>query len=147
MSGEGGGGEEGRTRLMDLVRTELVNIPVANWGFFFPCHVAVWRYIERMRPGVFGELKAYFKGEPSFEGKGASWFCEDLGSNEDYISALEAIMYPITSSASSALRQVVTQRGFFRDEEIPPIDAAVVDRLASMVLGAVDRAVSAGQIR
>jgi len=132
---------------MDLIRAELANVPIDHWGFFFPCHVAVWRFIQVMRPGILSELKAYFKDEPVFEGKGATWFCEELGSQEEYLDLLEAIMYPITRDAPPGVREAVQRRGFFRDEEIPSIDAGTVQRLAEVVLRSVDQAAAAGQIR
>jgi|GEM_PF-3412939 len=138
---------EASGRLMGLVRAELANIPVQHWGFFFPCHVAVWRFIEWARPGVLGEVKALFKDEPVFEGRGATWFCEALGSHEEYVNLLEEVMYPITRDAPSAILDAVRRRGFFRDEEIPSIDPSLVQRLADVVLAFVDQARIAGQIR
>lgn len=131
---------------MELIRQELTNIPVEHWGFFFPSHVAVWRFISEMRPGVLGELRAHFKDEPLFEGRGATWFCEELGSNGAYLDLLEAIMYPITRDAPATIREAVRRRGFFHDHEIPQIDQAAVHQLADVVLAAVDQAVAGGRV-
>jgi hypothetical protein len=132
--------------LMKLVRTELVSIPIEHWGFFFPMHVAVWRFIEAKRPGVLGGLKATFRDEPCFHGKGARWFTRVLGNRADYIDALEAIMYPITRDAPTETRERVRDRGFFFDSEIPPIETTLVRQLASTVLDEVDKAIHDGLI-
>ena len=67
MSTEAGDGmnEEARALLLqDLLRKEFVSIPIEHWGYFFPCHVAVWRFIQTARPGILGELQAGFDEEP-----------------------------------------------------------------------------------
>lgn len=124
-----------------LMRTEMTNVPFEHWGFFFPGHVAVWRFIEAKRPGVLGQLKAAFRSEPYFEGKGATWFCDVLGNDEQYLDLLEAIIYPVTSKASTAVRERVLERGFFLDNEILALDAESVRRLAEVVLSKVDEGV------
>lgn len=124
--------------LMQLIRRELVSIPIEHWGFFFPCHIAVWRFIETKYPGVIGPLKATYSDEPYFEGRGASWFCEVLADNSEYLDLLEAIMYPITSNAPQAVRERVRHRGFFFDNEIGQIDAKIVQELAKIILEKVD---------
>ncbi len=108
--------------LNELLRAEMSTIPIEHWGFFFPGHVAVWRFIEAKRPGVLGPLKAGFRSEPYFEGKGATWFCEVLGNDEQYLDLLEAIIYPVTSKAPAGVRERVLERGFFHDDmlSIPP---------------------------
>ncbi len=138
--------ESPSARLMDLLRAELVNVPLDAWGFFFPCHVAVWKFIEVERPGVLGPINARFHGQPVFIGKGATWFCQELGEVEGYFDALEAIMYPLLRNATPILRQKVIERGCFYPEELPDIDPAPVERLAELALHAVDRAVAAGRI-
>jgi hypothetical protein len=140
-------GRDPVSELMGFVRGELTNIPIEHWGFFFPVHIAVWRFIEAMRPGVLGQVKAHFQGQPSFEGKGATWFCEELGSNEKYIGLLESIMYPITRNAPPAVREAVRRRGFFQDDEIPAIETGLVRGLADVVLASVDQATADGRIR
>ncbi len=64
--------------LADLIVHELWSIPADKWGFFFPAHVALWRFIRAERPDVLGELSARFKDEPVFDGRGAEWFCGSL---------------------------------------------------------------------
>ena len=125
--------------LQQLIRAEMRNIPIEHWGFFFPCHVAAWRFIEAKRPEILGPLKAGFRSEPYFEGKGARWFCHVLGNQSEYLDLLEAIMYPITRDASTAIRERVLARGFFKDSEIPPLDPQVVERLAQIILEEVDQ--------
>jgi hypothetical protein len=129
-----------------LLRNELANMPIEHWGFFFPAHVAVWRFIETTRPGVLGPLKARFSDQPYFEGKGSSWFCNVLGNRAEYLHLLEAIMYPITRNAPDSVRDAVRARGFFRDAEIPPLDPGTVRSLAEVVLRAVDQDATSGAI-
>src|SRR5262245_1043654 len=133
-------------RMMELIRAELVNIPVEHWGFFFPCHVAVWRFIQVMRPGALPEISARFERQPVFRGTGSVWFCETLGSRDDYIDQLESIMYPITKEAPPKVRDAVLGRGFFHEEELPPINRVAVERLVTIVLSAVDDAIASGAI-
>src|SRR5262245_61272407 len=133
-------------RMMELIRAELVNIPIEHWGFFFPCHVAVWRFIQVMRPGSLPELSARFDKEPVFRGVGSVWFCGTLGNRDDYIDQLEGIMYPVTKEASPKIREAVRVRGFFREKELPPLDPLAVGRLAIIVLREVDAAIASGTI-
>ena len=117
-----------------LLRKELLSIPFEHWGYFFPCHVAAWRFIQDVRPGVLGELQAGYKTEPYFKGKGADWFCDVLGNQEEYIGCIEAIMYPLTDQLSEKSKA----RGFPYKEELPPLDLDTVRALASAILNAVD---------
>ena len=57
--------------LADLIVHELCSIPADKWGFFFPAHVALWRFIRTTRPDVLGELSAEYTDEPVFHGRGA----------------------------------------------------------------------------
>lgn len=120
--------------LETLLRTELLSIPFEHWGYFFPCHVAAWRFIQDTRPGILGELQAGYDTEPYFKGKGAEWFCGVLGEQEEYIACLEAIMYPLTSQLSEKSKA----RGFPYEEELPPIDLDDIRALASAILKTVD---------
>jgi hypothetical protein len=135
-----------RELLTSLIRRELVTIPIDQWGFFFPCLLATWRFIEKKRPGTLAPAKGGFDTKPYFEGRGARWFMEGLTSNDRFVELLEAIMYPITRDAPERVRDRVMQRGFFLDEEVPEIPSALVDELAAVTLVEVDRAVAAGSI-
>ena len=143
MSTEAGEGlDDGGVLLQDLIRKELLSIPIGQWGYFFPCHVAVWRFIEARRPGVLGELRAGFDAEPYFKGKGSGWFCGTLGNRGPYLDSLEEIMYPIADGLSQEARA----RGFLLADEGPAIDLDQVKRLAEIVLSEVDRAVESGLV-
>jgi len=135
-----------RELLTSLIRREFVTIPIDQWGFFFPCLLATWRFIERKRPGVLGPAKGGFDTEPYFEGRGARWFMEGLTSHDRFVGLLEAIMYPITRDAPDRVRDRVRERGFFLDAEIPEIPSDLVDELAAVILAEVDRAEAAGSI-
>jgi hypothetical protein len=135
--------ETSAERLTALIRAELANTPIDRWGYFFPCHIAVWRFIEAMRPGVLAPVKASFKAEPEFEGRGAEWFCGVLGSDEAYLNELDAIMYPLVN----AIPPEVRERGFLLEKEVPLITPQVVARLASVVLRRTDEAVRSDSLR
>src|SRR5262245_17625669 len=109
-----GGSVDPATLLTRLLRNELTSVPIEHWGHLFPAHVAVWRFIEAMRPGVLAPLKAHFSDRPHFEGQGSSWFVDVLGNRDDYLDLIEGIMYPITRNASPAVIDAVRGRGFFR---------------------------------
>jgi hypothetical protein len=145
MSTEASAGmdEEARTLLLqELLRKELVSIPIEHWGYFFPFHVAVWRFIQATRPGVLGELQAGFDKEPYFKGRGSDWFCGTLGNHGPYLDALEAIMYPL----ADALGQETRERGFLLEAEGPTVDLDEVRRLADVILAEVDEGVQGGLI-
>jgi hypothetical protein len=135
--------EEARALLLqELLRKELVSIPIEHWGYFFPCHVAVWRFIQALRPGVLGELQAGFDNEPYFKGRGSEWFCGTLGNHGPYLDALEAIMYPL----AGALDQAARGRGFLLETEGPTVELGQVRRLADVVLAQVDEGIEGGFI-
>ncbi len=126
-----------------LLQSELSNIPLEHWGFFFPCHVAVWRFIELERSGILGGLDAGFDVEPYFRGRGSEWFCDTLGNRDEYLCLLEAIMYPLVDSLPVSARE----RGFLLLDEVPPLDAPTIEALSEFVLSEADMAKNAEQIR
>ncbi len=123
-------------RLEQLLRRELQSIPIEHWGFFFPLHVGVWRFIEEKRPGVLGSLDAGFRGEPYFKGKGADWFCHVLGNDPRYIELLESILYPLVHELGPKLPGM----DFVPEDQLPPLVGTEVSELARVVLAAVDNA-------
>jgi hypothetical protein len=120
--------------LRGLIEAELVATPLVHWAYFFPCHVALWRFIEATRPGVVGPLSAGFDTEPYFAGKGADWFYGELSNYEDVLGPVERIMY----SATDHLPASAKQRGFLTAGEVPPVDVEVCRQLARAVLSRVD---------
>jgi hypothetical protein len=129
--------------LSNLLQEEFLNLPIAHWGYFFPCHVAVWRFINRMRPGALGELRAGYKDVPYFDSEGADWFCNVLGTREDYLDEIERIWHSVADS----LRTESRERGFVLNRnELPPLDGDAVGRLAGIVLTEVERAFKNGEI-
>lgn len=126
--------------LMMLLRRELAAIPVEHWGYFFPGHVAVWRFLEQVRPGLLGTLQAGYRGRPYFRGRGSDWFTNVLGERADYLDALESIFYPLADE----LAPVLPDRDSFREQELPAIDEKKVEALASSVLRAADEALAGG---
>jgi hypothetical protein len=129
--------------LGDFLRRELVAIPIEHWGYFFPCHVAVWRFIQAKRPGTLGDLNAGYDKEPYFQGRGAEWFCSILGNHNAYLDLLERIMYPLAAALPSSSRE----RGFLQEAEVPTIDSGAIEELASVVLSEAESAVELGLIR
>jgi hypothetical protein len=131
--------------LSELIRTELLAVPIAMWGSFFPCLVAIWRFIELRRPGILGELRAGFDSEPYFEGKGSEWFCTVLFNDEEYIQLVEQIMYPVAIELKAGHLRAL-ERGSLNASDVPKIDTDKTGRLAELVLVSVDKAVTEGSI-
>ena len=42
--------------LWQYILVELRAVPLAFWGFFFPCLLAAWRFVENRAPGRLGTL-------------------------------------------------------------------------------------------
>ena len=122
--------------LKTLLRNELMNVPLTHWGYFYPCHIAVWRFIEQKRPGILGELSTGYDAEPYFRGKGSEWFCGTLGNTGEYLDLLEAIMYDLVDGLSPSTKE----RGYLLDGECPELDLDIVRTLASAVLAEADKA-------
>jgi hypothetical protein len=131
-----------RESLAALLRREITSIPIAQWGYFFPCHVAVWRFIEAHRPGVLGVLSAGYTKEPYFRGKGADWFCGVLGNQGDYLSLLERVMYRLVDDLPAEAKT----RGFLLEHEIPALDLDTIGELSRVVLAHLDTAIEKGTI-
>ena len=136
-------GDSPASFLKDLIRREIASIPIAHWGYFYPVHVAVWRFIEAERPGVLGELHSGYDTEPYFKGKGSEWFSGTLGNRDEYLDLLEQIMYPIAASLTPEAKK----RGFLLEPEVPLPDSDVVRRLTETVLKAADEGVAQALIK
>ncbi len=120
----------------ELLRTELLNIPLAQWGFFFPLHGATWRFVETLSSKLIGELDAGYDDEPYFKGRGAKWFVTNITNNSRYLDLAEDIMYSVTDG----LPRACFERGFVRESELPVIDPATVNQLQAVILEAVEAA-------
>ncbi len=125
---------DSRAELGALIAAELHTVPLANWGFFFPCHLAAWRFIHVRRPSRLGPLKARWDSEPVFEGLGAEWFCEKLGNDNQYLSAVEDIM----RRTVDRLPVSAWDRGFLFAEEVPEIP----DRSLATLLESIQKQLS-----
>jgi hypothetical protein len=128
--------------LRELIRRELASIPADKWGFFFPAHVALWRFINRLRPGPFDEVQATYGAEPSFIGRGAIWFTDTLIQDDGVIGPIEAIMYHTVDK----LRPELVTRESFRFDEIPSPNEDLVRQLAKRTLELVDQAITDGTL-
>ena len=126
--------------LRTLILNELSNLPIENWGFFFPVFVALWRFIEELRPHTLGTIRAGFDTEPYFHGPRARWFVDSLAHDERILGAAEKIMYGVVDALGSALmgRDSISVR------EVPPIDDALLFELAEATLAFVDDALRRG---
>ncbi len=122
-------------RLLSIVKNELNTIPINQWGYFFPFHIAVWRFIEEIQPGFLGELKAGYDDGPWFNGPKSKWFCEELGNSDAYIESIEKIMYPLVQD----LPQVAKDRGYVLDKEIPEIDMDLIKEITSIIKQEMDK--------
>ena len=79
--------------LQGLIRAELGRLRLDHWGYFFPAHLAVWRFIREQRPSALDEVKCGYDTQPWFSGRGAHWFMETLVNRDDFVDLVEAIMY------------------------------------------------------
>ena len=118
--------------LARLLEEELRATPLEKWGFMFPGHVAVWRFIEDSMPGVLGPLRARFGDEPEFEGQGADWFVTEVVDRDDYLDILDGLM----RSAVDQLRPEAVDRGFVMADEPIVLSILDVQALAAVVLAA-----------
>jgi hypothetical protein len=123
--------------LQELLQNELVNIPLDQWGFFFPAHVAVWRFIHKKRPLALGDVNAGYDTEPWYAGRGATWFTDELLNRPDFIDVVDRIM---RAAVDQAVATPAKERGFLLSEEAPAIDFASASELAQIVLAATDDA-------
>jgi hypothetical protein len=92
--------------LATRTRIELSNLPIEFWEWFFPADIAVWRFIEAKRPGVFGDIKASLAADgepPTWEGKGAARFRGTLAEDPRYIDLVEAIMMDVVDALRDEL--------------------------------------------
>ena len=115
--------------LESLLRREFVSTPLAQWGFFFPVTVAVWRYIQAEWPGAVGELRCGFDTEPYFAGDGADWFIDSVLADERVLGPIERLAY----AASAALPASAVSRGFAKDEDLAPLSASDIAELVEAI--------------
>ena len=127
----------GDGQLLKLLLTrELQSLGVNKWGFFFPCYLAIWKFIEIRRPQALGSLNAGYDSEPYFKGKGATWFTEVLPENLIILDLIESVMYDAAKSVNST----IIERGFMLSHEVPQLNIGQIDRLVTSVLAEVDNA-------
>lgn len=129
-------------QLQELIKNELSTIPLEKWRYFFPCSVAVWRFIESQFPGVFGSLQAGFDTEPFFIGKGAKWFCDVLQNDEEYLDLLESIMYEVVRKLGKHSKE----RGFLIKTEVPEFNSETINYLAQVIVSKVEDGIKNSQI-
>lgn len=128
--------------LQELIKNELSTVPLENWRYFFPCSVAVWRFIELQFPGVFGPLQAGFDTEPFFIGKGAKWFCDVLQNDEEYLDLLESIMYEVVRKLGKHSKE----RGFLIKAETPELNGETINQLAQVIASKLEEGIKSSQI-
>lgn len=120
--------------LNDLLRKKLSSVRFKFWLDYFPCNLAVWRFIEISRPNTLGELNAGFDNGQYFLGKGSQWFTNVLLQNDDYLNAVDSIITDVVT--------VIAPRNRFRDflyeTEVPELNKEKVKSLGKLVLELVD---------
>ncbi|HYI08042.1 MAG TPA: hypothetical protein VEK57_03130 [Thermoanaerobaculia bacterium] len=125
--------------LRSLTLDELANVPIRNWGYFFPFMIAFWKYIEAQFPGTLGELRARYAEEPELEGYGAEWFLAEVMNHEELLDIIEPMSYAILN----ALPGHVVARGFLERADFPPIPDHSFERLAAIIADEVRRSTAA----
>jgi len=128
--------------LVKLLKESISATWILKWGYCYPFDLAVWRFIEKTRPGILGPLNSEYDEEPVFYGNGARWFTETLGSDPDYSADIEKFMYWLIGKIPDSAKR----RGFLRDAEIPPLDLELLDRVVEVVLRRADEAKTQGQV-
>ncbi|HZI10616.1 MAG TPA: hypothetical protein VE153_09530 [Myxococcus sp.] len=119
--------------LGQLIRTELSAIPLLKWGYFFPCQVAVWRYIHQRAPDLVDDFVGGYDEEPYYEGRGAEWFCQVWEDHDRYWELLEGLMRPLFDALPARVRQ----RGNVMPQEVPSLPTPLVEELTSLVEEAI----------
>ena len=113
------------SRLERFVKEELANVPLDQWGFFFPFWVALWRYIEAEHPGTLGELRCGYDDEPYFEGPRAAIFIR-FTEDPNVVSAVEHM----ARLAAKSITENARSRGFLKLTEVPPLPPEVLFSLS-----------------
>jgi hypothetical protein len=134
--------QEQAIRYIELIRSELANIPVEHWGYFFPATVALWRFIEEERPGILGEVSAGYDQQPYFKGKGSEWFVGELLNAEEVIDVVDGLMRDVVAR----IPRSVLMSGSVEHGDVPTIGRVDAERLVAATLRLVDEAAAAGRI-
>jgi hypothetical protein len=131
---------EPKTSLLErFVKEELANVPLAQWGFFFPFWVALWRYIEAEYPGTLGDLRCGYDDEPYFEGPRAATFIEFT----DQANVLDVVEH-LARLAADSITENARSRGFLRLTEVPSLPPEMLVTLSLQVEAFFKRAVRGG---
>ena len=121
--------------LAERIRTELLNLPLEHWSRLFPVQVALWRFLEEVRPGTLALKRAGFDSEgPYFVGSGAAWFVDVLWDDEAFDLAL-AILEPVVihlKGLPSHPSDLIT------DDRLPTLDPSACHALATFVCDRID---------
>jgi hypothetical protein len=120
-------------RFTDILRAELVSIPLEHWGYFFPATVALWRFIRLSRPDLLGELSAGYKGEPWFRGQGSQWFTSELLNDSRVVDGLDVLM----RAMADVVPPSAWDRAFLTSAEVVPPHAETVAALVAAVVSAL----------
>lgn len=123
------------------LRTEFIKalsqVPTENWGYFFPCMIAIWRFLYSERPGLLGLLDAEYAGEPLLRGESARWFMNEIMDDSEVVDLLEQLMYPLCRDLSG---RGLFRRGLIRPEDLQTLDQSVLTRLVDAVVKKADAA-------
>jgi len=123
--------------LAERIRTELLNLPLEHWSQLFPVQVALWRFLEKARPGTLSLKRAGFDNDgPYFVGSGADWFYDALWDDKAFELAL-AILEPVVihlKGLPSHPFDLVTE------DRLPSLDCTLCDALAVLACDRIDSA-------
>ncbi len=128
--------------LVDLLKARIKGVPIENWGYFYPCHLAAWDFIESKWPGKLGPVKSGFDSEPWFQGPKSDWFEDLISNNVEYVELVEKILTKVADN----LKKDVLDRGFLMNEESLSLDVASISNLEHVIEQAVKAGVKSGKL-
>ena len=121
--------------LAERIRTELLAVPLEHWSQLFPVQLALWRFLEEVRPGPLALKRAGFDEDgPYFVGFGADWFLNVLWNDEAFdlgLAVLEPVVLHLKGLPSHPFDLVT-------DERLPPLNLATCDALAILACDCLD---------
>src|SRR5262245_30890797 len=110
----------------------LPGIEFSKWGYYWPFTMALWRFLRRRRPAYFDDLDTSFVREPTYCGRPAKWFCEQLLNDREILDPMDTFMRRIAEKLASMPQ--VRQRGFALRTDLPAFDSDICSRIAARAL-------------
>lgn len=111
------------------ISAELTAIPIAQWGYFFPFLVAVWRYIDEQFPGSLGKVDCGYESEPYWSGPRAQWFIDTI-QDERIFGIVERMAYDVADRLDRRHFEI----GFVRAPgDLPALNSVDLAELAASI--------------